>query len=117
MVSKSHIKTSENFSLIVVQAPSGRLAIAYLIHTGVVSNGRIGWMRVTGNDGARHHPSARVETSHASLLFQVSWNKVWMVLCSPLTLHIGASGDYGVGLVVHAGKVGDNEKIGMAEKR
>ena len=95
----------------------GRLAIAYLVHTRVVSNSRIGWMGVTSNDGVRHHPNARVETSLASLSFQVSWNKVWMVLCSPLTFHIGMSGDDGVDLIIHAGKMGDNEKIGVAEKR
>ena len=40
-----------------------------------------------------------------------------MALLSPLTLHIGTSGDYGVGLVVHVGKVSDDEEIGTAEKR
>ena len=55
--------------------------------------------------------------SSPSLLFQVSWNKVWMVLFSPSTFHIGTSGDYGVGLVVHVVKVGDNKEIGTAEKR
>ena len=38
------------------------------------------------------------------------------MLFSLLTLHIGASGDYGVGLVVHVGKVGDDKKIGMTEE-
>ena len=95
----------------------GRLAIAYLVHTGVVSDGRIGWMGVTINDSAGHHPNAGVKTSHASLSLRVNSDKVWMVLISPLTFHIGTSGDYGVGLIVHAGKVGDDEEIGMAEKR
>ena len=73
-------------------------------------------MGVTGNDGARHHPNAGVEVSHSSLSLWMSPNKVWVVLFSPLTLHISASGDYGVGLVIHVGKVGDEEEIGTAEK-
>ena len=91
--------------------------IAYLIHTGVISDGRIGWMRVAIDDGAGHHSNARVEMGCSSLSFQVSWNKAWTVLLSPLALQISTSGDYGVGLVVHIGKVGDNKKIGTAEKR
>ena len=91
--------------------------IAYLVRTGVISDNRIGWMGVTGNDGARHHPNTRVKMGHSSLLLWVSLDKVWTVLFSPLTLHISVSGDYGVGLIVHVGKVGDNEEIGMAEKR
>ena len=91
--------------------------IAYLIHTGVISDSRIGWMRVTSNNGTRHHSNAGVETSHPSLLFQVSWNKVWTVLFSPLTLHIDTSGNYGVGLVVYVSKVGDDKEIGTTEER
>ena len=40
-----------------------------------------------------------------------------MVLFSPLMLHIGTSGDYGGGLVVHVGEVGDDKEIGTTEKR
>ena len=91
--------------------------IAYLVHTGVVSNGRIGWMGITSNDGARHHSDTRVETSCTSLSFQMSPNEVRTALFSPLTFHIGTSGDDGVGLVVHAGKVAGDEEVGVAEKR
>ena len=91
--------------------------IAYLIHSGVISDSRIGWMRVTSANGTRYHPNARVKTGCSSLSFRVSWNKVRMVLFSPLTLHISTSGDYGVGLIVHVGKVGDNEKIGTTKER
>ena len=91
--------------------------IAYLIHTGVISNGRIGGMRVMSNDGAGHHSNTGVEMGCSSLSFWVSRNKVWMALFSPSTLQIGMSGDYSVGLVVHVGKVGDDEKIGMTEER
>ena len=93
------------------------MAIAYLVHTGVISYDRIGWMGVTGNDGMRHNPNAGVEMSHSSLSFRVSQDKVQTTLFSPLTLHIDTSGDYGVGLVIHVGKVGDDEKIGMTEDR
>ena len=55
--------------------------------------------------------------SHSSLSFRVSQDKVQTTLFSPLTLHIDTSGDYGVGLVIHVGKVGDDEKIGMTEDR
>ena len=91
--------------------------IAYLIHTGVISNSRIGWMRVTGNNGTRYHSNARVEMGCPSLSFWMSWNKLRMALISPSMLQIGMSGDYGVGLVNHVGKMGDDKKIGMAEKR
>ena len=53
----------------------------------------------------------------SSLLFQMSWNKVRMTLRSPLMFHTGTSGDYGVGLVIHVGKMGDDEKIGTTEER
>ena len=91
--------------------------IAYLIHTGATSNGRIGWMRVVSDDGMGYHSNARVEMGCSSLSFRVSWNKVQMALLSPSTLHISTSGDHSVGLVVHVGKVGDDKKIGTAEKR
>ena len=45
------------------------------------------------------------------------WNEVWMMLFSPLMFHIGTSSDYGVGLVVHVGKVGDDKKIGTTEEK
>ena len=47
----------------------------------------------------------------------MSQNKVWTALFSPSALQIGTGGDYSVGLVVHVGKVGDNEEIGTAEER
>ena len=91
--------------------------IAYLVHTGIISDNRVGWMEVTGNDGMRHHPNAGVKTGCTSLSLWVSVDKVWMALFSPLMLHIGASSDYSVGLIIHVGKVGDEEEIGTAEKR
>ena len=91
--------------------------IAYLIHTGVISNSRIGWMGVTSNNGVGHHSNARVETGCSSLSFWVSQNKVRMALLSPSMLQIGMSGDYGVSLVVHVDKVGDEKKVGTTEKR
>ena len=91
--------------------------IAYLVHTGVVSYGRIGWMGIMGSYGMRHHSNTRVETSCTSLSFRMSPNEVRTTLFSPLTFHIGTSGDDGVGLIVHAGKVAGDEEVGIAEKR
>ena len=91
--------------------------IAYLVHTGVVSDGRIGWMGIMSSDSARHHSDTGVKTSCTSLSFQMSPNKVRMALFSPLTFHISTSGDDGVGLIVHAGKVAGNEEVGVTEKR
>ena len=48
---------------------------------------------------------------------RVRQNEVRMALFSPLMLHISMSGDYGVGLVIHVGEVGDNKEIGTTEKR
>ena len=91
--------------------------IAYLVHAGVISDSGIGWMGVVGSDGMGHHSNTRVEMGCSSLLFWVSWDKVWTALFSPSMLQISMSGDHSVGLVVHIGKVGDDEKIGTAKKR
>ena len=91
--------------------------IAYFIHAGVISNGRIGWMRVAGDDRARHHSDTRVETNHPSLLFWMSRNKVWTMLFSPLMFHISVSGDHSVGLVILVGKVGYDKKVGTTQER
>ena len=40
-----------------------------------------------------------------------------MMLFGPEAFQVGVSGNGGVGLVIHAGKVGDDKKIGMTEKR
>ena len=69
------------------------------------------------NNGAGNCSNAGVETGCSSLLFQVSQNKVQTALLSPLMLQIGMSGDYGVGLVIHIGKVRDDKKVGTTEKR
>ena len=47
----------------------------------------------------------------------MSPNEVWTALFSPLTFHIGTSGDDGIGLIVHAGKVAGDEEVGVTEKR
>ena len=91
--------------------------IAYLVHTGVVSDGRIGWMGITSSYGVRHHSDTRIKTSCTSLSFWVSPNEVRMALFSPLTFHIGTGGDDGIGLIVHAGKVAGDEEVGMTKKR
>ena len=91
--------------------------IAYLVHTGVVSYGRIGWMGIMSGYSARHHSDTGVETSCTSLSFRMSPNEVRTALFSPLTFHIGTSGDNGIGLIVHAGKVAGDKEVGVAEKR
>ena len=91
--------------------------IAYLVHTGVVSNGRIGRMGITSSDSARHHSDTGVETSRTSLLFRMSSNEVGTALFSPLMFHIGMSGDNSIGLIVHAGKVAGDEEVGVTEER
>ena len=89
--------------------------IAYLVHTGIVSDGRIGGMGITSSYSARHHSDTRVETSCTSLSFRMSPNEVRAALFSPLTLHIGTSGDDGVGLIIHAGEVRDEKAVGEAK--
>ena len=39
------------------------------------------------------------------------------MLLSPLTFHVGTSSNHSVGIVIHVGEIGDDEKIGMAESR
>ena len=89
--------------------------IAYLVHTGVIADDRIGWMRVTGNDGAGYHPNTGVKTSHTPLSLRMSTNKVGMTLFRPLTFHIGASGDDSVGLIIHTGEVTEEKTVGKAK--
>ena len=89
--------------------------IAYLVHTGVVSDGRIGGMGIASSYGTRHHSDTRVETGCTSLSFRMSPNEVRTALFSPLTFHIGTSGDDGVGLIVHAGEVRDEKAVGKAK--
>ena len=74
-------------------------------------------MRIIDDSSIGYHPNAGIEASHPSSMSRMRQNKVWTTLFSPLTLHIGMSGDYGVGLVVHVGKVGDDKKVGTTEKR
>ena len=69
------------------------------------------------SDSVRHHSDTGVEMSGTSLSFRMSPNEVQVALLSPLTFHIGTSGDYGVGLIVHAGKVAGNKEVGVTEKR
>ena len=47
----------------------------------------------------------------------MSPNEVWTVLFSPSTFHIGTSGDDGIGLIVHAGKVAGDKEVGVTKKR
>ena len=91
--------------------------IAYLVHTGVVSDSRVGRMGITSSDSARYHSDTGVEMSCTSLSFRMSPNEVRTALFSPLTFHIGTGGDHGIGLIVHAGKVAGNEEVGVTEKR
>ena len=51
------------------------------------------------------------------LLFWMSPNEILAALFSPLMFHIGTSGDHGVGLIVHAGKVAGDKEVGVTEKR
>ena len=89
--------------------------IAYLIHTGVVSDGRIGGVGIASSCGTRHHSNTRVKTSCTSLSFQMSPNKVRAALFSPSTLHIGTGGDDGVGLIIHVGEVREEKAVGKAK--
>ena len=89
--------------------------ITYLVHTGVVSDSRIGWMGIASSDGMRHHSNTGVETGCTSLSFRMSPNKVRTVLFSPLMFHISMSGDYGVGLIIHAGEVREEKVVGKAK--
>ena len=74
-------------------------------------------MQVTHDSSPGYHPNARVEMSHPSSMSRMSQNEVRMMLFGPLTFKIGPGGDDGVGLVVHVGKVGDKEEVGMTEER
>ena len=50
-----------------------------------------------------------------SLSFWMSPNKVWAALFSPSMFHIGMSGDYSVGLIVHTGEVTEEKTVGKAK--
>ena len=72
-------------------------------------------MQITGRSGAGYHPNTRVKLGHTSSMSRMSWNEVRTVLFSPLTFHINVSGDYGVGLIVHAGKMREEKAVGKAK--
>ena len=72
-------------------------------------------MRVMGNDGVGYHPNTGVKMSHTPLSLRMSMNKVWTVLFRPLTFHVGASGDDGVGLITYTGKVTEEKTVGKAK--
>ena len=66
-------------------------------------------------DGVRHCSNARIKMGCTSLSFRMSPNKVRATLFSPLTFHINMSGDYSVGLIVHAGEVRKEKAVGKAK--
>ena len=88
-----------------------------LIETRVLPNHGVGQVQITGNSSVGYHPNAGIKASHPSSMSRMRWDEVQTTLFSPLMFHIGMSGDYGVGLVVHVGKVRDDEKIGTTEER
>ena len=47
----------------------------------------------------------------------MSPDEVRSALFSPSTFHIGTSGDNGIGLIIHAGKVAGDEEVGVTEER
>ena len=69
-------------------------------------------MWIMGDNGVRHHSNTRVETGQSSLLLWMSRNEIQATLFSPSMFHVSMSGDHGVCIVVHVGKVGDDKEIG-----
>ena len=63
-----------------------------------------------------YHPHAGIKLSHSSSVSRMRWNEGWMALFSPKMFQIGASGNSGVGVVVHANKVGNDEAVGKTNK-
>ena len=76
--------------------------IAYLIHTGVGSNHRIGWMWIAGSGGTRYHPS---------YMGRMGRNERWMMLFGPKVFKVGASGNGCVSVGIHVCEVGKKKTI------
>ena len=74
-------------------------------------------MQIAHDGSSGNYPDAGIETGHPSPMSRMSWNEAWMTLFGPEAFQIGASGDGGVGLIVHGSKVGDNEEVGTTEER
>ena len=73
-------------------------------------------MQITGGSSAEYHPNTEIESSHSSSVSRMRRNKGWMTLFSPKTFQVSASGNSGVGVVVHANKVGNDEAVGKTNK-
>ena len=54
---------------------------------------------------------------HPSPMSRISWNEARTMLFGPKAFQVGISRDGGVGLIIHAGKVGDNEEVGTTKER
>ena len=74
-------------------------------------------MWIAGRSSTGYHPNARVKLRHASLMSRMGRNEAWTTLFSPKVFQVDTGRDGGVSFGVHAGKVGDDKKIGMTEKR
>ena len=89
--------------------------IAYLIKTRVLSNGGIGQMQIASRSSVGYHPNTRIKMSHPSSVSRMGWNESQTTLFSPKVFQASMSGNSGVGIVIHTGKVGDDETISKAK--
>ena len=62
-----------------------------------------------------HHPNARIKASHPSHMSGMRSDEVLMVLFSPKAFQVSTSGESGICLGVHVGKVGDDKVGSKAE--
>ena len=72
-------------------------------------------MWIAGGSGTGYHPNTRVKVHHLPYVSRMSGDKSWMMLFCLKVFQVGVSGNSGVGIGVHIGKVDKDEAAGKTD--
>ena len=75
--------------------------IAYLIHTGVSPNSRIGGMFIGSDSGTRNEAHTQIKSSRTTMMRQIGSHKVRTTLGSPHAFEISLSDGVVIGILRH----------------
>ena len=68
-------------------------------------------MQVTGSSDVGYHSNTRIKARHPSYMSRMGSNKRQTTLFGPKAFQVGTSGNSGVGVGVHIGKVDNDEAV------
>ena len=68
-------------------------------------------MWIIGGSSAGYHPNTGVKASHSSHMSRMRSDKSRTMLFSPKVFQVSVGGDSCVGIGIHIGKIGDDEKV------